>query len=46
VVLADGEDERVVERDVGTLRLGDVEVVALRVGGGMEREERVRRIRS
>lgn len=41
-MLADGEDEGVVEGDVCALGLGDVEVVALGVGGGVERYEGVR----
>lgn len=36
-MLADGEDESVVEGKVCALRLSDVEIVALSVRGGMER---------
>ena len=43
-MLADTEDERVVENEVGALGLSDVEVVALGVGRWMECQERVRRV--
>ena len=43
-MLADSKDESVVESDVCTLRLGDVKIMALCVGGGMKRQERVRRV--
>ena len=45
-MLTDGEDVGVVEGDVCTLRLGNVEIVALRVGRGVQRQERVRRVGS
>ena len=43
-MLADGEDEGVVDGESGALGLGDVEVVALGVGRGMAEEEFVGRI--
>ena len=43
-VLADGEDEGVVEREALALRLHDVDVVALGVRGGVARDELVGRV--
>ena len=43
-MLADAEDEGVVEDQVGALRLCNVEVVALRVWCWMQCEERVWRV--
>jgi hypothetical protein len=43
-VLADGEDEGIVEGNVGALRLCDVQVVALCVRCRVERQERVWRV--
>lgn len=43
-MLADAEDEGVVEDEIGALGLRDVEVVALGVWGGVQRQERVGRV--
>jgi hypothetical protein len=43
-MLADGEDEGVVESDVGALRLGDVEIVSLCVRRRMQGQKVVRRV--
>lgn len=45
-MLADGEDEGVVKRNVGALRLSNVKVMALSVRSGMKREERIWRVRA
>ena len=45
-MLADGEDEGVVQRDVGALWLRDVEVVTLGVWCWVEGQEGVGRVRA
>ena len=43
-MLANAEDEGVVESNVGTLRLSHIEIVPLSVWSGMQRQERVGRV--